>query len=144
MTDSRITSENLDEWEALADNATRGPWGVNEAGDQLNGAYFDHCCMRRDDQERADMAFAAASREAVPALIAEVRRLRDAAAQEPTDAEVKAAARALNAAGFTCSGAALDAGGYDECEECRFVCDGLTESALSAARAARRDEEQRR
>lgn len=61
--------------------------------------------------------------------------------QEPTDAEVRALGRGLNEAGWTCHEGGDNPGFYDECEDCRRVCDDLARAALSAARAARRDEE---
>lgn len=78
-----IPDAKLREWEALADAAMEGPW-VNPDG----------YCVRREPQEPwrtvcvtwpsgqsveqgvDDMEFIAEARTAVPALIAEVRRLR--------------------------------------------------------------------
>lgn len=84
---TELTPERLDELDALANAATKGPWewsmyattpyslqwsiqpGVLIA-DGLDGT------PDGDEIDRANAAFIAASREAVPALTAEVRRLR--------------------------------------------------------------------
>ncbi len=65
-----MTDEELDHLEALANAATEGPWT------------WDTYIVRADGRpiitadSAMDARFIAASREAVPALIAEVRRLR--------------------------------------------------------------------
>lgn len=89
-----ITDEQLREWKALADKATPGPWG--SAGGYLtvrnpNGGSFTMSIWHTDEmgQEHRsaafqavpfaranDAAFIAASRTAVPALCAEVERLK--------------------------------------------------------------------
>ena len=74
------------------------------------------------------------AREAViDALLAAFPWLAD----EPTDAEVEAAARALNAEGWTCYQGRDEPGNYDECEDCRRVCAGPARTVLAAAREAR-------
>lgn len=87
-----MTAEHLEQWRALADAATPGPWlpshnvdapsdgnwepdnpereGRGE-GPTLTGLYRDVKAWAE-----ADAAFIAAAREAVPALLAEVQRLR--------------------------------------------------------------------
>jgi hypothetical protein len=85
-----ITDDDLSRWEALASAATPGPWTTDDAP-RLQGsvnaglhqvaaamgqaAMHDH---RADTAEvqRANAAFIAAARAAVPDLCAEVRRLR--------------------------------------------------------------------
>ena len=69
MTD--LTPERIDELEALANAATEGPWDSDpyEVIDTWGKTVAD--CTRPNDT-----AFITESREAVPALIAEVRRLR--------------------------------------------------------------------
>jgi hypothetical protein len=93
-----ITDETLAKWAELAEKATSGPW-IHEAGKYsgdnwlvgsiLLGSGYDnqdhwvhlttdhiHASELSGDGAEADALFIAASREAVPALIAEVRRLR--------------------------------------------------------------------
>ena len=78
-----IDQAKLDEWKALADAATPGPWGM------CDGGQFDLGTIRRitpDDpicelggfyepNTVANATFIAAAREAIPALIGEVERL---------------------------------------------------------------------
>lgn len=77
-----MTDQDLDRLEALANNATDGPWTVGEHfhlitesdpayPDELMGSFHRGARFLH----RPDAAFVAASRTAVPALIAEVRRL---------------------------------------------------------------------
>jgi hypothetical protein len=78
----------LDALKALAENATPGPWDTDQEGDVVSwhhGTASDSpepvpIASPLDDDEDAsnpfDMLFVAATREAVPALIAEVERLR--------------------------------------------------------------------
>jgi hypothetical protein len=69
-----MTDSELDRLERLADEATPGPWmpdlhpltAIHSSGGQDIGD------LRAD----ADLAFVAAARDAVPALVGEVRRLR--------------------------------------------------------------------
>jgi len=87
-----LTDTDLDEIEARADKATKGPW------EQSVGVYYDpdgddDCWFGRGPtiipmsraEADADASFIAASRTDVPALAKEVRRLR----------RVEAAARTL-------------------------------------------------
>ena len=100
-----MTAEHLEQWRALADAATPGPWlpshnvdapsdgnwepdnpereGRGE-GPTLTGLYRDVKAWAE-----ADAAFIAAAREAVPALIAEVERLQAAWSAEH-DAYIRA------------------------------------------------------
>ena len=81
-----ISNENLQQWRALADAATPGPWsaetGHGETGpnyiDSPSGvvAYVYDSYRGTLPNAEADAAFIAAAREAVPALLAEVDRLR--------------------------------------------------------------------
>ena len=89
-----MTDEQLAEWEALAEKATKGAWFIVPYGDG------DTFVVHSDDEQRiffpplpvgysatagslgdpaqieSDMKFIAASRTAIPSLIAEVKRLR--------------------------------------------------------------------
>ena len=81
-----ISDEQLEEWERLEREATEGPWEAwgsdslppmwwvrtVDGGDSINATGYD------GEMEKADALFTAASRSAVPALIAGVRRLRAA------------------------------------------------------------------
>lgn len=99
-----ITDAQLDEWERLAEQATPGPWtfGRELHGNQVGETWFpfdkghelfppsqEECGLdfqpggpvaMVSDGEFANTPFIAAARTAVPALVAEVRRLR---AREP-------------------------------------------------------------
>lgn len=74
-----MTEQELAFWEDAAANATPGPW---EAGDPHNQRTLEPVAVYgmgmevADTQLVRDATFIAASREAVPALAAEVRRLR--------------------------------------------------------------------
>ena len=90
-----LTDARLAEMEALASDATPGPWKCGRyklAGDPafevvgpssenrrliVQTVVGDARCPEHTLQEQANAQFVAASREAVPALIAEVRRLRE-------------------------------------------------------------------
>ena len=86
----RPTEADLARWEALADQATPGPWTARHRdssnptqdpardGEHL-GWHLDPLAVPDRGQivRGADAAFLAESRTAVPALVAEVRRLRD-------------------------------------------------------------------
>lgn len=62
------------------------------------------------------------------------------AAQEPSDAETSAAARAINTEGWTCDGGTHEPGNYDDCVGCQHVALDIARAALSAARRAREEE----
>ena len=78
----------LDALMELANKATEGPWiakrqkcfcGSCEAGDVWRtDSFHGECTVCKDVAEYHDLPFIAASREAVPALIEEVKRLRNA------------------------------------------------------------------
>lgn len=81
-----MTSEELDRLDALANAATAGPWQTNEGtrwtvskrpGSGLTdaGTFF---VVSMAPEDAADATFIAAARDAVPALVAEVRRLKEA------------------------------------------------------------------
>ena len=88
MTDP-LTAADLDTIEQRANAATEGPWEASAhdhaAGDvpilDRTGHYLVICpdCGVRGGYERADAEFIAHARSDVPALLAEVRRLRAAA-----------------------------------------------------------------
>ena len=76
-----MTDDELNAIERLCNSATPGPWGTIPPGGP-NGAFWGICnrmgmivAMRLTTSE-PDAAFIAASRDAIPVLIAEVRRLR--------------------------------------------------------------------
>ncbi len=82
-----VTDERLAEWQAIADAATPECWTspydpeahvqatvITEDGDHVADAYDNTSWT--GDQCRANARFIAAARTAVPALAAEVRRLR--------------------------------------------------------------------
>ena len=70
-----MTEEQLGQLEALADAATPGPWAVDNDTDK-RAMIATREAGPIAGMFRRDADFAAASREAVPALVAEVRRLR--------------------------------------------------------------------
>lgn len=91
MTDNPIPTELLDEWQALSDKATPGPWeaDIDDPGtphEMCTGKFYcgtdddnnwTTWCTYDDSAQGLDnYRFTAAARTAVPALIAEVRRLR--------------------------------------------------------------------
>jgi len=91
-----ITDEQLKEWRALADAATAGPWDYNASFDGWRTIVYFEDTGEIDDGDKimrqagriartyvdgdklnpGNAAFIAAAREAVPALIDEVERLR--------------------------------------------------------------------
>lgn len=76
-----MTEQELTALDALAQEAAPGPW---EAEDTYGGyAYIAKLQVSRDDGDMpvADARFIAAARTAVPALVAEVRRLQQDAAR---------------------------------------------------------------
>lgn len=73
-----LTDEQLAEWERLAAGATRGPWHAVESQGWrgiVGEGNLDTVEITTDPWP-TDLAFIAAARTAVPALVAEVRRLR--------------------------------------------------------------------
>lgn len=96
-----MTNEELEAIEALANAATPGPWRETEVGCVLTDANVSErynqvasvmpICNKGGHCYQDDTAaFIAASREAVPALVAEVRRLRAEAAKATLDASITA------------------------------------------------------
>ncbi len=71
-----IPREQLEQWRALANAAAPGPWFLQETPGSY--AYIARWVVHEGEKlrcevdEDADLAFAAAAREAVPALISEV------------------------------------------------------------------------
>ncbi len=110
----RPTEADLARWEALAAKATPGPWRVGHPWSAEE--YWHYLCSEAskayiigpyDVDEGGiastpdDAAFLAASRTAVPALVAEVRRLRqvlEIAALACEDHGARALARAIREA----------------------------------------------
>lgn len=95
-----MTEEELARLEELASKATPGPWEWVAGSDALHATTVPHE-WHEDETAKiivtdshvypphgADAAFIAAAREAVPALLAEVRRLRaEKAEREARDAD---------------------------------------------------------
>jgi hypothetical protein len=69
-----MTNDELDTLDALAAAATPGPWEMG-TGKAYNVLTLTE--VLAEGLESADAAFIAAARDAVPALVAEVRRLRE-------------------------------------------------------------------
>ena len=101
-----VTPEQLTEWERLAAEATSGPWAWEATGQQDNAwslgltepavsgeivetedgerpEVVEHVAESGAAESKADAAFIAASRTAVPALVEEVRMLREKARECP-------------------------------------------------------------
>jgi hypothetical protein len=87
MTDQKPpTEQQLDEYAQLANAAYVGPWRNDQTQDDTavvyapatteKGSEYAHVLFGADWGTDADAAFIAAARTAVPALVAEVRRLR--------------------------------------------------------------------
>lgn len=93
----RVTDEQLTEWERLAETATEAPWSAADEHGLLEGAEPAWCVSRMrpgyeamsetdgylydiayttGTNEQADAEFIAAVREALPALIADLRESR--------------------------------------------------------------------
>lgn len=88
---SPVTAEQLAEWKTLADNATPGPWTTQkpalDAATGFAGGVIVAAVARGQgvyasppggSYPENDRRFIAAARTAVPALLAEVERLREA------------------------------------------------------------------
>ena len=79
-----VTTEQLKEWQALCDSATKGrrrggtqngPLVFNDDGSIIMDASCGFDCEHDRQEWEADAAFDVAARTAMPALIAEVKRL---------------------------------------------------------------------
>lgn len=96
MSQEPMTQERLNDIRARADGATSGPWGcygdgaheVFDAGEYSDGDPGEVVAAVID--KLSDAVFIAEAREDIPALLAEVRRLRGelAKAREVTDEKV--------------------------------------------------------
>lgn len=88
---TRVTAEQLAEWKALADAATPGPWTIEKPGMHPTLGFADGIIIAAvargmgiyakpptGSYPANDRAFIADTREAIPALVAEVERLREA------------------------------------------------------------------
>lgn len=81
-----MTDAELDEIEARAAKATQGPWAVRKGYHRDTGLSVEFVCSRvlgvdlysDEGSSACDDAFVTAARTDVPALVAEVRRLRAA------------------------------------------------------------------
>lgn len=93
-----MTDEQLAELEALAEKATEGPWVwynddnmYGEGGPRKENRFWPEAIIQTDSgyygPNEKDRAFIAAARTAVPALIAEVERLRAVAAERAAAVE---------------------------------------------------------
>lgn len=74
-----VTPEQIAEWRRLAEAATPGPWSapVETGPTEVHGATpVAITSLVHSVAEKHDARFIAAAREAVPALLAEVERLR--------------------------------------------------------------------
>lgn len=114
-----MTEAELQDLERLTDAATNGPWVHVDNGDQYQEIWnycgeqeceadteaewcACECISQGIDSGAADAAFIAAARDAVPALVAEVRRLKEAndtAYQRGFDAGAAQLSRALKEGG---------------------------------------------
>ena len=84
----RVTDADLVRWEALHEAATIAPWdvvadqhhawGIEGGGDTVVGQAVGFDCRCAGVLDEDDATFIAESRTALPALVAEVRRLRAA------------------------------------------------------------------
>lgn len=83
------TEQQIAEWEKLSDAATPGPWG--RAGTEVTAksiGYASVCDTETDNDKMCEnAAFIAASREAIPALIADLREARAKLAEAEKDAQ---------------------------------------------------------
>lgn len=135
-----MPQERLDAIQERADNATTGPWVRWEGWDDADNSVSSD---GREDAptiadlitEKADAEFISRAREDVPALLAEVERLRDelAKAREVTEDKVEKGGVAANDVGWTCYGGAHEPGSYHECPECKKASDQLARCVLTAA-----------
>lgn len=106
-----MTQERLNAIQTRVDSATSGPWGcygdgaheVFDAGEYSDGDPGEVVAAVID--KLSDAVFIAEAREDIPALLAEVHRLRDelAKVREVTDEKVERACRAFGAATATVS-----------------------------------------
>jgi hypothetical protein len=89
MTDSKpLTTQQLDDIASRVNAVTPGPWIANtRIGVVTDAADQPLAVFGGGDQDRADAAFVAAARTDVPALLAEIRRLRTAEAVVATLAD---------------------------------------------------------
>lgn len=94
--------EQLAEWERLAGEATGHAWSVGTLRSGVLIVWTEDgrwvATAGEGQMAGADAAFIAASREAVPTLLAEVRRLRDEMAVHATDVAYETYAEVRDAA----------------------------------------------
>lgn len=69
-----MTPEELASIEALANSATPGPWRVDHSGDVVYDEPYVGVVGVAENLSEDDAAFIAAARQAVPTLVAEVKR----------------------------------------------------------------------
>lgn len=80
-----MTEQELQEIEAREAAATPGPWrrGVGNTAMRVCSAYPAKCYFICEGTNAADLEFVEHSREDIPALVAEVRRLRESLEEAP-------------------------------------------------------------
>ncbi|MBK9497389.1 MAG: hypothetical protein IPO08_23285 [Xanthomonadales bacterium] len=85
----KTTERQIAEWEKLSDAATPGPWG--RAGTEVTAksiGYASVCDTETDNDKMCEnAAFIAAAREAIPALIADLRDARETISRLTAQAE---------------------------------------------------------
>jgi len=123
-----VTAEQLAEWRALAAAATEGPWLAHPAmADQpaeISAPNFNgmHEPML-DLLSTEDAAFIAAARTAVPALVAEVERLREESVKALAVVKLATDAMRMHEIGIKRSG---DVTGEEHMEYLALERSGLT------------------
>ena len=81
MTDTPLTLEEIAELEKLEDAATEGPWTKDSGGQRVDSQEFGvHPIgwITTSFNAQNDQAFIAAARNALPALLTEIKRNREA------------------------------------------------------------------
>jgi hypothetical protein len=73
-----MTDAELDDLQALSDAATPWPWEVTEANDKSWWVWCFSILVADVGDREADARFIVAARKAIPELIREVKRLRQA------------------------------------------------------------------
>lgn len=78
-----ITTNQLDEWQAVCDKAMRGPWTISTLPPNCGPNFFGRLMVDSggwsllNTNEEPQAVFTATARSAMPQLIAEVRSLRE-------------------------------------------------------------------
>jgi hypothetical protein len=82
-----MDEKTLQEWEALANATTPGPWRADAREGRVTGPDLGTVADCPHAGDAANTLFIAAAREAVPALVAEVRRLQSRVQAQRTAVE---------------------------------------------------------